>query len=84
MTNDNWAAIDLYTLEDGGPMELQALGEPVATRLLEAVQSNESADHNPGRLALFLVSGICRAHDHAVLAPRLRSLSANLICVSVK
>jgi len=55
-----------------------------ATRSLELVRSNEIAAHNPGHLALFLISGNCRAHDQAVLAPRLHSLGAHLVCVSVK
>jgi hypothetical protein len=55
-----------------------------AAETLEAVRSDACADHNPDRLAIFLVSGTCRAQDKGVLAPRLRSLDAHLICVSVK
>jgi hypothetical protein len=54
-----------------------------AVQSLEAVRSNERSKHNPGHLALFLVSGTCRAQDNATLAPRLGSLGAQLICVSV-
>jgi hypothetical protein len=55
-----------------------------ATQSLEEVRSNACSDHNPGHLALFLVSGTCRAQDNAILAPRLGSLGARLMCVSVK
>jgi hypothetical protein len=55
-----------------------------ATQSLEAIRSNERSNHNPGHLALFLVSGSCRTQDNAALEPRLRSLGAQLICVSVK
>ena len=49
---------------------------------LEAIASDDPADHNPGRVPLFLVSGICRAVDHQVLKRRLDSLGATLICVT--
>jgi len=55
-----------------------------AIQSLEAVRSNARSDHNPGHLALFLVSGTCRARDNAILAPRLVSLGARLMCVYVK
>lgn len=55
-----------------------------ATKLLEAVRSNECSDHNPGHLALFLVCGTCRTQDNAILEPRLVSLGARLMCVSQK
>ena len=49
---------------------------------LEAIASDDPADHNPGRVPLFLVSGTCRAVDHRVLKRRLDSLGATLICVT--
>jgi hypothetical protein len=53
-----------------------------AERSLEAVRSNERSAHNPASLSLILISGSCRALDRTVLAPRLASLGASLICVS--
>ena len=52
-----------------------------AVKLLSAIKSDDCNDHNPANLGLFLVSGFCRASDKAILAPRLRSLGANLVCV---
>ena len=49
---------------------------------LEAIESDSPADHNPGNVPLFLVSGRCRPIDHRVLKPRLDSLGATLICVT--
>jgi hypothetical protein len=52
------------------------------TRSLEVLRSDRPADHNPGRCALFLVSGSCRAQDKGILQPRLESLGATLVCIS--
>jgi hypothetical protein len=54
-----------------------------ATMLLEGVHSDQPSDHNPGAIPLILVSGSCRGQDEKILAPRLRSLGASLICVSM-
>ena len=51
-----------------------------AVEMLEAVMSDESRDHNPGQIPLFLVSGFCRRHDREILSRRLTSLGAILIC----
>ncbi len=51
-------------------------------RSLASLRSSEPAIHNPSGLALILVSGTCRAGDRGILAPRLASLGAELVCVS--
>lgn len=51
-----------------------------AEALLEALRSDVAEVHNPIGLPLFLVSGFCRPHDAGILAPRLKSLGAELIC----
>lgn len=50
--------------------------------LLEAIRSNGAPEHNPAGLLLVLVSGRCRTQDPAILAPRLNSLGAHLLCGS--
>ena len=51
-----------------------------AVRMLEGVMSDDSKDHNPGQVPLFLVSGLCRRQDPVILSRRLESLGAQLIC----
>jgi len=58
------------------------LGEAVGA--LEALNSDEPSDHNPGGVPLYLVSGSCRPQDPLILAPRLRSLGAILIPVTTR
>lgn len=53
-----------------------------AVALLEAIASDDPGDHNPAGLTLVLVSGNCRPQDEGIIARRLRSLSASLVCVS--
>jgi hypothetical protein len=50
---------------------------------LEGVHSDQPSDHNASAIPLILVSGSCRNRDETILAPRLRSLGASLICVSM-
>jgi len=52
-----------------------------AVKMLEALMSDDSRDHNPAQIPLFLVSGFCRRQDPAILSRRLGSLGAKLICV---
>ncbi|SRR5579862_405359 len=52
-----------------------------AVEYLESLMSDSPTDHNPSKLPMFLVSGSCRAMDHGILAPRLKSLDAELICL---
>ncbi len=52
-----------------------------ATAALEAIKSDDSADHNPAGIPLYLITGASRFLDSKILAPRLRSLSAHLISV---
>ena len=63
----------------------QELGCPIDPNAAEArlsqIQSDSPADHNPLGVHLFLVSGECREIDHEILAPRLSSLNAELLCV---
>jgi len=49
-------------------------------KYLECIASNSVSDHNPSELHLLLVSGRCRAMHRGVLLPRLKSLSASLVC----
>ena len=49
---------------------------------LERMQSDHPEVHNTSGLELILVSGRCREVDHRILAKRLGSLNAKLICVS--
>jgi hypothetical protein len=51
-----------------------------AIKLLEAIRSNDPIIHNPDQIPLFLVSGSCGRNDRNILAPRLDSLGAQLIC----
>jgi hypothetical protein len=51
-----------------------------AVIMLEAVRSDDSRNHNPAQIPLFLVSGFCRRQDPAILSRRLESLGAKLIC----
>lgn len=51
-----------------------------ATARATAIRSDLPMDHNPLALPLFLVSGACRDTDHQVLAARLASLDAELLC----
>ncbi len=57
-------------------------GRDHAVSKLELIQSNSPASHNPLQVPMFLVSGECRPKDHTILAGRLNSLDAELICVS--
>lgn len=52
-----------------------------AVAKLTALRSSQPSDHNPLAIHLFLVSGRCRPIDHTILAPRLKSLDAELMCV---
>jgi hypothetical protein len=49
---------------------------------LQKLASDDPSDHNPMALELILVSGSCRSYDREVLAKRLQSLGAQLICVT--
>jgi hypothetical protein len=53
-----------------------------AVRRLEVIRSDNASDHNPSRLPMFLVSGTCRPGDGEILQARLRSLDAELICLT--
>ena len=46
---------------------------------LESLSSNSPEDHNPTGLGILVVTGISRAIDRKILAPRLGSLGARLI-----
>ena len=52
-----------------------------AVRMLEDLSTDDSIDHNPAQIPMFLISGLCRRQDAAILARRLNSLGAKLICV---
>ena len=54
-----------------------------AMTMLSANKADHRDEHNPANIGLYLVSGFCRAQDKAILAPRLRSLGAELVCVFV-
>lgn len=53
-----------------------------AQQRLEAIASDDPAIHNPSGLTLVLVSGRCRPQDAGILAARLKSLGAVLVCVN--
>ncbi len=52
------------------------------TALLETIRSDAPSIHNPANVAMFLVSGRCRAMDRPILQRRLKSLDAKLLCAN--
>ena len=52
-----------------------------AVARLSAIRSDLPTDHNPLGVHLLLVSGRCRKTDREILAARLKSLDAELMCV---
>ncbi len=50
---------------------------------LRRIKSYEVGEHNPARIPLFLVTGLCRSGDPSILKPRLDSLGAELLFVSM-
>lgn len=72
---ERMAATAFYVSLQGKPNRDEAVAK------LSAVRSNVPRDHNPLGIHLFLVSGKCRSADHEVLASRLQSLDAELVCV---
>lgn len=51
-----------------------------AVAMLEEIEADDPYVHNPAGLALVLVGGCCRPQDEGIIARRLRSLSATLMC----
>ena len=56
----------------------------IAIDRISAIRSDNSADHNPMEIPLFLVTGTCRKNDREILSQRLISLNAHLIAVSLR
>jgi hypothetical protein len=48
---------------------------------LERLASDDPDDHNPAGLGIFIVTGLSRARDRRILAPRLSALGARLLSV---
>lgn len=55
-----------------------------AVQAISKVASDDINAHNPLRIPLILVTGTCKKTDREILAPRLRSLGAELISVALE